>query len=429
MTCATCGRRNAPGTPFCDSCGAFLDWEDERGPEAPATVPVADSGAAPVADAGTAPVAAPATAPVRDSGTGPAQAPPPALPAPTPAPVSRPVPRTAPEAVPPPSAARPVPQTAPEVVPPPPASRPVPPPSAALPASVPHPPPPPAAPVEAVAPAGPRRPGVETDEPAPGPPPDTPPPESVEDSPAEPVASTVRCPGCGTGNEAARTLCVRCALPLAPGPVPAATPPWWRRLPRRRGRQAPLAGTRPRRSRRRPRIVLPLVLVLLAAGLWFGLPHAGRLLGLAREETSPPESLPPSAVRASRSLKDHPATAAFDGFSNRYWAAPEPGATLEADFPLPGVRVTKLVVFAGTSAKKDEFLTQARPARILVELVSADGDTRTRRLTLKDQPGQQTLTLRGSKVTHVRITPETAYGTARGRHLALAEVEFFGHRG
>ncbi|MFD5765849.1 hypothetical protein ACFWIN_08515 [Streptomyces sp. NPDC127049] len=262
----------------------------------------------------------------------------------------------------------------------------------------------------------------------PGPPPGTPPPASPEAAPPGPAAATVRCPGCGTANEAARTLCVRCALPLAPGPAPAAAPPWWRRLPRRGARQAPLAGTRPRRSRRRPRIVLPLVLVLLAAGVWFGLPHAGRLLGLAREETSRPESLPPSAVRASRSLQEHPATAAFDGFSNRYWAAPEPGATLEAEFGLPGVRVTKLVVFAGTSAKKDEFLTQARPARILVELVSADGDTRTRRLTLKDQPGQQTLTLRGSKVTHIRITPETAYGTARGRHLALAEVEFFGHR-
>ncbi|MFB7936123.1 hypothetical protein [Streptomyces sp. NPDC056049] len=262
----------------------------------------------------------------------------------------------------------------------------------------------------------------------PGPPPGAPPPASPEPAPPGPVAATVRCPGCGTANEAARTLCVRCALPLAPGPAPAAAPPWWRRLPRRGAWQAPLAGTRPRRSRRRPRIVLPLVLVLLAVGVWFGLPHAGSLLGLAREETSRPESLPPSAVRASRSLKEHPATAAFDGFSNRYWAAPEPGATLEAEFGLPGVRVTKLVVFSGTSAKKDEFLAQARPARILVELVSADGDTRTRRLTLKDQPGQQTLTLRGSKVTHIRITPETAYGTARGRHLALAEVEFFGHR-
>ncbi|MEU3609756.1 discoidin domain-containing protein [Streptomyces sp. NPDC035033] len=176
-------------------------------------------------------------------------------------------------------------------------------------------------------------------------------------------------------------------------------------------------------------MALPLVLVLLVCGVWFGLPYAERLLGLAREETSPPEALPPSAVRASAALEDHPASAAFDGFSNRYWAARAAGAVLEADFGAPGVRVTKLVVFAGTSAKKDEFLTQARPARILVEAVSADGDVTTRRITLKDQPGQQTFDLRGSGVTRIRITPETAYGAARGRHLAVAEVEFFGHRG
>ncbi|MER7521230.1 NADase-type glycan-binding domain-containing protein, partial [Streptomyces sp. NPDC126499] len=219
-----------------------------------------------------------------------------------------------------------------------------------------------------------------------------------------------------------------CALLLDPGPPPEVAPARWRRLLRRGRRQAPPAGTRPRRAWRRPRIALPLVLVLLGVGIWFGLPHAGRLLGLARDETGTPESLPPSAVRASSALKDHPAGAAFDGFSNRYWASSAAGSTLEADFEAPGVRMTKLVVFAGTSAKKDEFLTQARPARLLVEIVSADGDRSTRRITLKDQPGQQTFDLRGSRVTRVRITPETAYGTARGRHVALAEVEFFGHR-
>ncbi|MFE9040485.1 zinc ribbon domain-containing protein [Streptomyces sp. NPDC007818] len=398
MTCPTCGRRNAPGTPFCGSCGAFLDWEEERADAATAHEPPPAAAAAPVA-----PAPEPAPEPT---------------PEPAPEPVSGRVPEAVPERVP-----EAVPGPVPEAVP-----GPVPPPVPARPAPAPTPPPPAVAPVEVPVAAGLRRPGAETDVAEPGPAPETAPPEAEAPEAPVPVAPTVRCPGCGTGNETGRTLCVRCALPLAPGPPPEAPPSWWRRLPRRDGRQAPLAGTRPRRSRRRPRLVLPLVLVLLAAGIWFGLPHAGRLLGLAREETSPPESLPPSAVRASRSLKGHPATAAFDGFSNRYWAAPAPGATLEADFEPPGVRVTRLVVFAGTSARKDEFLTQARPARVLVELVSADGGTQTRRLTLKDQPGQQTLTLRGSRVTHVRITPETAYGTARGRHLAVAEVEFFGYR-
>ncbi|NML52620.1 hypothetical protein HHL19_17615 [Streptomyces sp. R302] len=53
----------------------------------------------------------------------------------------------------------------------------------------------------------------------------------------------------------------------------------------------------------------------------------------------------------------------------------------------------------------------------------------TRRITLKDQPGQQTFDLRGCGVTRIRVMPETAYGAGRGRHLAVAEIEFFGHRG
>ncbi|MFJ9581232.1 hypothetical protein ACIRQF_33190 [Streptomyces sp. NPDC101191] len=63
-----------------------------------------------------------------------------------------------------------------------------------------------------------------------------------------------------------------------------------------------------------------------------------------------------------------------------------------------------------------------------MELLSADGDSSTRLLILKDQPGRQTFDLRGSHVTRVRITPETSYGAERGRHLAVGEVEFFGRR-
>ncbi|MGW4159538.1 discoidin domain-containing protein [Streptomyces sp. NPDC004788] len=259
----------------------------------------------------------------------------------------------------------------------------------------------------------------------PGPPPE---PERRPD-PVPPPAATVRCPNCGTENAAGRTLCVRCALLLDPGPPPAPRPPWWRRLLRRRPRQAPVAGTRPRPAWRRPRVALPLTLLALACAVWFGLPHVRSLLGLARDETGTPESLVPTTVRASSALKDHPASAAFDGFNNRYWAPERPGATLEAEFGAPGVKMTKLLVFGGASAKKDEFLTQARPARLRVELVTADGDTSTHEVTLGDEPGQQTFDLRGSKVTKVRITPESWYGTGHGHRLAVAEVEFYGHRG
>jgi hypothetical protein len=90
--------------------------------------------------------------------------------------------------------------------------------------------------------------------------------------------------------------------------------------------------------------------------------------------------------------------------------------------------VTKLIVFAGTSAKKDEFLAQARPARLTVVLASADGTEARKKVTLRDEPGQQTFDVRGRDVVTVRIVADAAYGVAKGRRLAVAEIEFFGRR-
>ena len=101
------------------------------------------------------------------------------------------------------------------------------------------------------------------------------------------------------------------------------------------------------------------------------------------------------------------AAAAFDGFNNRYWvpekAGDGVGEYLEADFAQP-VRMMKIVVFSGTSARKDEFPTQGRPARITVELTSRDGEKSSRTLRLRDQAGQQTFDVRGSGTVRARIT-------------------------
>ncbi|MFE7533843.1 discoidin domain-containing protein [Streptomyces rhizosphaericola] len=174
-----------------------------------------------------------------------------------------------------------------------------------------------------------------------------------------------------------------------------------------------------------------MVLVLLAVAVWFALPHLSGLLGLAREETGTPESLPPAAYRASSEAGEHPAAAAFDGFNNRYWAPEKAGdgvgEYLEADFAQP-VRMMKIVVFSGTSARKDEFLTQGRPARITVELTSREGEKSSRTLRLRDQAGQQTFDVRGSGTVRARITVDAAYGSGEDRRTAVAEVEFFGRR-
>ncbi|MEE4496047.1 NADase-type glycan-binding domain-containing protein [Streptomyces sp. BE230] len=173
------------------------------------------------------------------------------------------------------------------------------------------------------------------------------------------------------------------------------------------------------------------MLLLLAVGIWFALPHLSGLLGLAKEETGAPEAVVPSAFRSSSAVSGHPAAAAFDGFNNRYWAPRESGngkgEYLDCSFTEP-VRLLKMVVFSGTSARKDEFLTQARPARITVILTSKDGKETRRTIRLADQAGQQTFDVRGSDTVGVRLAVESAYGTGKGRRVAVAEVEFFGHR-
>jgi hypothetical protein len=156
------------------------------------------------------------------------------------------------------------------------------------------------------------------------------------------------------------------------------------------------------------------------------------VIGLAKDKTGKLEALQPTAFRSSSSASGHPASAAFDGFSNRYWApkaaGPGAGEFVECDFETP-VRVMKMIVFPGTSAKEDEFLTQARPAGITVVLTSADGERVSKTFTLRDEPGRQTFGIRGARTVRVRVTADAAYGgTGGNRRLAVAEIEFFGRR-
>ncbi|MER6698261.1 MULTISPECIES: NADase-type glycan-binding domain-containing protein [Streptomyces griseus group] len=281
--------------------------------------------------------------------------------------------------------------------------------------------------------AAPRRPGEGPPGPAPGPDawPDDGRRQPAASARPEPVGAPVVCPNCRTENAPDRTRCIRCALLLDPGPAPEGRPPWWRRILRRRPRQARVAGARPRRGWRRPRVGLPIVLILLAVGVWFALPHLSGLFGFAKEETGTPESVPPAACRGSSEADGHPASAAVDGFNNRYWAPEKTGEGvgehLECAFAQP-VRMMKIVVFSGTSARQDEFLTQGRPARLTVELTSKDGKKTDRTIRLRDQAGQQTFDVRGSDTVRARLTVDAAYGSGEGRRTAVAEIEFFGRR-
>lgn len=212
--------------------------------------------------------------------------------------------------------------------------------------------------------------------------------------------------------------------------------PWWRRLFGRDRDRVLAAGSRPRqRTWPRPRLALPLTLLVLLGAAYVARSQLSDALTFTQDQTGKPEALRPDGKGASSAAERHPASAAFDGFSNRYWA-PGPtgqatGEYLEATFDKP-VRLRKLLVIAGRSQNQDEFLTQARPAELTVTLTDKDGDRSTKGISLKDQPGQQTFDVRGSDVVRVRLTLDTAYGTGgkgeEGHHVAVAEVEFFGRR-
>ncbi|MFE1198198.1 hypothetical protein ACFW6E_36565 [Streptomyces olivaceoviridis] len=391
MVCPDCGHRNVPGTRFCASCRTFLEWADEEqgGEPSPTTGPAAPR---------------------------PPETPPSATPGPdTPTVAATPRPEAPTVVAPPPPAARP------PATPPPAARRPVTP-SATPPAVLPRRPDDPPHHPSGEAPAH------HTGTPA-APPPRTPPRPD-----APPRRHGRPCPSCRAENPHERRLCVRCGTLLDPAQPPdqASRPPWWRRILPSRDPRPLAAGSRPRlRVWRRPRLTLPVFLIVLVVAAWLARAQLTELFTFAQDSTGDPKPLHPVHVRASSQASSHRAQAAFDGFNNRYWApaarGPGTGQYLEADFEHP-VRMRQLLVTSGISTKPDEFLGQARPSEITVTLVSSRGEHTTKNLRLSDAPGQQSFEVRGADVTRVRLTVDAAYGTRPDRRVAIAEVEFFGRQ-
>ncbi|MER6615401.1 discoidin domain-containing protein [Streptomyces xantholiticus] len=229
-----------------------------------------------------------------------------------------------------------------------------------------------------------------------------------------------------------RRYCRRCGASLTDAPV-VPRPSWWRRLFTRRPKPKPVAGERPpRRQWRRPRFLLPLLVlcVLVAVGYAFR-DEAGRALEAVRDRMSKTEQLHAVKVTASSAGKQHPAGLAVDGTTDKYWTPGRPGAAegeyLEATFAEP-VRLLDLVVHPGSSPVAEKFLTQARPSSLLVTVTSKDGRTTVRDVRLADVPGGQRFHLAVSDAVRVRLTVQDAYGGGADRHLAFAEVEFFRRR-
>lgn len=220
------------------------------------------------------------------------------------------------------------------------------------------------------------------------------------------------CPVCGTTNPPGRRFCRRCATPLQPVESTSAT------AKRRKWRWR---GDRSRWLRRLAALLV--VVALVVAGILFW-PQATALWEDLRDRLATPEPIAPVSTTASASVPDHPAAAAVDGLSNRYWGAPAVGDSIDFTFAEP-FRLLTVVVHAGASSEEEGFVAEARPTALDMAVTTASGVTETVPVTLADQPGEQRVDTGIGDVVRIRLVVRGAAGLGPGKHIALGEVEFF----
>ncbi|MFH0250661.1 NADase-type glycan-binding domain-containing protein, partial [Streptomyces chitinivorans] len=270
-----------------------------------------------------------------------------------------------------------------------------------------------------------------------GPPAPTPAPEVTAPAPVAPVrpakpvaprplvrpvavpeeAAGAPCRACGTPNPPGRRFCRRCATALDPVAEPAPLP-WWRTVwPLRRRVRAG--------SGRVVRFLVTLAAVAaVCAGALLLLPAGRTLFEDARDKMGKPRPVTPADIEASAEVPRHPATNTTDGLSNRYWGAPAPGASVTYTFREP-FRLVDLIIINGPSKSPEDYARQARALRLELEVTEQDGTRHREELTLSDKPGPQTFPVGISDAKTVRLVLRSAVDLTSGRHLALAEVEFF----
>ncbi|MER6069608.1 zinc ribbon domain-containing protein [Streptomyces sp. NPDC001817] len=225
------------------------------------------------------------------------------------------------------------------------------------------------------------------------------------------------CPVCGTPNPPDRRFCRRCAGPLTPATAHERLP-WWRTIwPFRRRVRAG--------SGRWIRVLVTLAVILaLCVGGFFLLPAGRALIEDTRDKLSGAKAITPVAVHADAEVPGHPARDTTDGLSNRYWGAPRAGASITYTFGKP-FRLVDLIITNGASKEPEEYAREARALRMDMEVTSADGSMHHKEIDLSDKAGDQTIATGIDNVVKVRLLLGSVAGLSRGRHVALAEVEFF----
>ncbi|GAA2389440.1 zinc ribbon domain-containing protein [Streptomyces coeruleofuscus] len=235
---------------------------------------------------------------------------------------------------------------------------------------------------------------------------------------AEPDEATgTPCPACGTPNPPSRRFCRRCASELNPTAKPAPLP-WWRTVWPLRRRVRAGSGRAVRFL-----VILAVVAALCAGGLLL-LPAGRALVEDTRDKLGKPKPVTPVGIEASVEIPRHPATNTTDGLNNRYWAAPAPGASVTYTFRKP-FRLVDLIITNGASASAEAYARQARALQLELEVTKQDGKRHHKQLSLSDKPGPQTIPTGISDAKTVRLVLRSPVGLTGGRHLALAEVEFF----
>jgi hypothetical protein len=247
------------------------------------------------------------------------------------------------------------------------------------------------------------------------------------------------CGDCGEGNPPNRRFCSRCGASLVA--AEKAHIPWWKRIFRRRPKQAAtgmgaagaVAGTAGKRKRSPLAKALPMVRRVVAIGLIVGglvyasvAPFRGwvnervvdgktRAMSVIHPQYTP---VHPFEVTGGSSLKDHPASALSDGFTNTFWAAPvgdKAFVTLRFDH---AVNVRRGLIRIGISGN---FQGANRPHDL--HLVYSTGKTQD--LTLDDKADPQEVTFKaGGKVTSIEIHVASLY-KASSDSVAITEVELF----